>query len=242
MMQNACSNIDKDYTGSWPERFDDLKLNSRDPRLQQFYAAGTLAPNTPIVNAPLIAMDFETTGLEASNNDIVSVGIVPFSQSRIFCRESAHWVVKPKQALTEDSVVIHGITHSEIRQAPDLENILEQLLGAIAGRIVVVHYRFIERDFLARALLDRLGEAIEFPIIDTMEIEKRVLCKQRTFIDRLLKRPLESLRLGSCRQRYGLPHYQAHHALTDALATAELLQAQLIHHYSKDTTVSQLWC
>ena len=242
MMSNSCKNADKEYTGSWPERFDDLKLNSHDERLRNFYTAGTVAPDTPIVNTPLIAMDFETTGLDANGNDIVSVGIVPFGLNRIFCHESAHWVVKPKQALTEGSVVIHGITHSEVDEAPDLELILEELLSTIAGRIVVVHYRFIEREFLARALLDRLGEAIEFPVIDTMELEKRVLCKQQTFLDRLLRKPLGSLRLASCRQRYGLPHYQAHHALTDALATAELLQAQLSYHYSADTTVSQLWC
>ena len=38
-----------------------------------------------------------------------------------------------------------------------------------------------------------------------------------------------SLRLHSCRQRYGLPHYPAHDALTDAVATAELLLAWAAH-------------
>jgi DNA polymerase III subunit epsilon len=243
-MQTSCETIGSEYTGSWPGRYDDLKLKSRDPRLQQFYAGGTVTPETPIVNTPLIAMDFETTGLDADANEIVSVGIIPFSMHRIYCRESAHWLVKPKQAqaLTEGSVVIHSITHSDINEAPDLEAILEEMLSAITGRIVVVHYRHIEREFLARALLDRLGEVIEFPVIDTMELERRVLCKRRKLIDRLLKRPLESLRLGDCRERYRLPHYQAHHALTDALATAELLQAQLNYHYSAETPISDLWC
>jgi DNA polymerase-3 subunit epsilon len=38
-----------------------------------------------------------------------------------------------------------------------------------------------------------------------------------------------------------LPLYQAHHALTDALATAELLQAQIATHYPADVTVGELW-
>jgi DNA polymerase III subunit epsilon len=240
-VQTSCESIKTENSGSWPQRYDDLKLKSRDPRLQQFYAGGTLTPQTPIVNTPMIAMDFETTGLDADSHEIVSIGIVPFSMHRIYCRESAHWLVKPKQALTEGSVVIHSITHSDINEAPDLEAILEELLAAIAGRIVVVHYRHIEREFLGRALLERLGETIEFPVIDTMELERQVLCKRRTFIDRLLQRPLGSLRLGDCRERYGLPHYQAHHALTDALATAELLQAQLNYHYSSETPISNLW-
>jgi DNA polymerase III epsilon subunit-like protein len=33
-----------------------------------------------------------------------------------------------------------------------------------------------------------------------------------------------------------LPRYQAHHALSDALATAELLQAQVAPHYSAATS------
>ncbi len=226
----------------WPEHFDQLSARSRDMRLQRFYAAGTVTADTPITNTPLIAMDFETTGLDAEQNDIVSIGIVPFSIHRIFCRESAHWVVKPDQKLTEGSVVIHGITHTEVNVAPDIESILEALLAAITGRIVVVHYRHIEREFLAQALLQRLGENIEFPVIDTMALEQHILYRRQSILDRILNQPVGPLRLDDCRERYGLPHYQAHHALTDALATAELFQAQIAHHYGEETLLGELWC
>ncbi len=32
-----------------------------------------------------------------------------------------------------------------------------------------------------------------------------------------------------------------HHALTDALATAELLQAQIAYHFDPDTPISEVW-
>ena len=35
--------------------------------------------------------------------------------------------------------------------------------------------------------------------------------------------------MGACRRRYQLPDYHGHNALWDALATAELLLAQLAH-------------
>jgi len=38
-----------------------------------------------------------------------------------------------------------------------------------------------------------------------------------------------------------LPRYRLHHALTDALATAELLQAQVAHRFTPDTPLSALW-
>ena len=50
-----------------------------------------------------------------------------------------------------------------------------------------------------------------------------------------------SLRLDSSRKRYNLPTYTPHHALTDAIATAELLQAQLAHYYKPDTHIEKLW-
>lgn len=225
----------------WPDYFDQLAIQSQDQWLHRYYAGGVVSGDTAIINTPLVAMDFETTGMNAAVDDIVSIGLVPFSLRRIFCRESTHWLVKPRQALTEGSVVIHGITHSDINAAPDLEVILEALLTAITGRILVVHYRHIERHFLAQALLERLGEAIAFPVIDTMAIEHTVLRRRQGFVDRMLKRSPRGLRLGDCRERYGLPHYHAHHALTDALATAELLQAQIAYHFSEDTALGELW-
>jgi DNA polymerase III subunit epsilon len=226
---------------NWPEYFDQLAIECQDHRLHRYYAGGVVSGDTAIINTPLVAMDFETTGMNVETDEIVSMGLVPFSLHRIFCRESAHWLVKPRQALTEGSVVIHGITHSDINAAPDLEVVLEALLTAITGRIPVVHYRHIERAFLARALLDRLGEAVTFPVIDTMAIEHTLLRRRQRLVDRLLKHSPGGLRLGDCRERYGLPHYHAHHALTDALATAELLQAQIAYHFSENTPLSEFW-
>ena len=79
-------------------------------------------------------------------------------------------------------------------------------------------------------------------MIDTMSLEAR-LHRQSLWarFRRWLGRPPVSIRLHTSRARYGLPAYQGHHALVDALATAELLQAQVAHHYSADTPVGELW-
>ncbi|MDZ7811219.1 MAG: hypothetical protein U5L11_15760 [Arhodomonas sp.] len=59
---------------------------------------------------------------------------------------------------------------------------------------------------------------------------------------RWLGKPPVSIRLNDSRARYGLPPYHAHHALVDALATAELFQAQIAAYYSPETPVGELWC
>ncbi|MCD9497963.1 3'-5' exonuclease [Photobacterium carnosum] len=226
----------------WHLRFKILAQEAQDSRIKSYYQTGIIAEDTPLSEVPFVALDFETTGLNSETDDIVSIGLVPFDIHRIYCRESQHWVVKPKVKLEEDSVVIHGITHSDVQQAPDLRRILEAVLDALAGKVVVVHYKNIERQFMDRALKIRLGEGIQFPVVDTLAIEATI---QQQLVNGLWnrlkgKRP-DSVRLGKCRSRYGLPAYQPHHALTDSLATAELLQAQIAYHFSPETPIGYLW-
>ena len=145
--------------------------------------------------------------------------------------------------LAEASIAYHHITHSEIAEAPDLETILDDLLAQLAGRLVVVHFRNIERPFLDAAVKARRGEGVLFPMIDTMSLEAR-LHRQTLWarFRRWLGRPPVSIRLHASRERYGLPAYQGHHALVDALATAELLQAQIATHYRPETPLKDIWC
>lgn len=225
----------------WLHYYGQRAAQCQPGMLFDFYQHGVLHPDTPIAQAPMVAMDFETTGLSVSEAEIVSIGLVPFDLRRIYCAESKHWVVKPEQEMTEDSIVFHGITHSEVESAPPLESVLDQVLDAIAGKLVVVHYRYIERAFLNKAVMSILKEPVLFPMVDTMQLESIILQRQQHFWHKLLKKPLPSVRLGHCRSRYNLPHYDAHNALTDAVATAELLQAQIAHHFSADHAVKTYW-
>ncbi|MDX5377051.1 MAG: 3'-5' exonuclease [Halomonas sp.] len=226
----------------WPSYLQRRAAETRAPSLKTFFAADWPAPETPIGEAPLVALDLETTGLDVQRHAIVSIGLVPFSLQRIPMAERRYWVVRPSRPLSEASVTYHHITHSEVAEAPDLEAILPELLEALAGRVVVVHFRHIERPFLDEAIKERLGEGIRFPMIDTMSLEARLhRLSLWSRVRRWMRRPPVSIRLGDSRRRYGLPDYQGHHAMIDALATAELLQAQVARHYDPALPVSALW-
>ncbi|MFD1007737.1 MULTISPECIES: 3'-5' exonuclease [Oceanisphaera] len=232
----------QDHVPEWPELFGELARNARDYRLERFYRAGAINADTPLAQVPFVAMDFETTGLNQKKDAIVSIGLVPFNLQRIRCKEAKHWVLNPHKPMSEEAVVIHGITHSEVQAAPDLLLVLDDLLAALAGCIVVVHHKAIEREFLASALKARLNEGIVFPVVDTMELEaRRHRDKPLGLWARLRGQKPASIRLADSRDRYHLPFYQPHHALTDALATAELLQAQIAHHYQPDTPIGEIW-
>jgi len=231
------------YPSDWQQRFATLAETAQDPRLKAFYAEGTLSGDSALHTVPMAALDVETTGLDPLRDGIVSIGIVPMSIRYIHSSRSCYWVVHPHVELTPESVTIHAITHAQVETAPDLDVILEEVLQALAGRIIIVHCRDIERRFLNASLRSRIGEGLQFPVIDTMELEARLYRKPVSLLTRLFgqrTRPT-SIRLAASRARYGLPRYRSHHALTDALACAELLQAQVAHRFSPDTPLRELW-
>lgn len=229
-------------TVDWRTIVTALTATTSNPSIKSFYDSCITDPHTPLGRLRYAALDFETTGLEPENNSIVSIGLVPFDLQRIYCRNAQYWLVKPLEALADSSVLVHRITHGELDSAGDLGTIIEQLLSSLSGSMVIVHYHHIERRFLEEGARRCFDEAIKFPLIDTMLIEQ-ALENRRGWPWRLMfkKKEPPRLRLPDSRRRYGLPAYRQHHALTDAIATAELFQAQVAHHFSHQTPVSDLW-
>ncbi|MAA95851.1 MAG: DNA polymerase III subunit epsilon, partial [Rheinheimera sp.] len=184
----------------WQRYYQQQAASVTHPLLQQFYSAGMVAATTPIDEVPLVAIDFETTGLSADNNGIVSIGLVPFNLHCIFSSKAQQWLLKPRFQLSDNSVTVHRITHSEVKKAPDLNAVLPELLPLLAGKVAVVHYRQIERNFLSASVKVRLGENILFPVIDTLELEARLYrTKPLSWWDKVRKRQQVSIRLDASR-------------------------------------------
>jgi DNA polymerase III subunit epsilon len=227
---------------TWHDYFARQTETCDDPAVRRFYAAGLPPEDTPVGDVRLMALDFETTGMDANRDAIVSIGAVPFDLRVIRPAAGRYWVVKPPRPLSEESITYHRITHSQVAQAPHLDTVLDEILDMLAGHVVVVHYLNIERPFLDTAVTALRGEHCLFPMIDTMAIEARreragVLQRVKAFFG--IRPP--SIRLADSRNRYGLPAYTSHHAKVDAMATAELFQAQVARHYSPETPVSEFW-
>lgn len=229
-------------TIDWAVVIRGKRRNAVDGRLKRFYKACIDDRRLRLSELSFVALDLETTGLDPQRDEILSLGLVPFNLERIYCSEAGYWVVRPASGLDEESVVIHGITHSAIDQAPAFEKILEPLLEGLAGRVPVVHYRQLERSFLEQAVEAVAGESLLFPMLDTMALEAFIQRRRTSGLrNRWRGRKPHSVRLAETRARYGLPLYQQHHALTDAIATAELFQAQIAYHFSPRTRIGELW-
>ncbi|MFT7410769.1 MAG: DNA polymerase-3 subunit epsilon [Oleispira sp.] len=225
----------------WDQFYSNQVQNTLPDGLDTFYHQPLLDAGQSMDATDFVALDIETTGLNAQQDDIVSIGLVPFDHQRIYLAKAKHWVVS-SQHLTSESVVVHRITHTEVAEAPSLDSVLPELMASLQGKQVVVHYRYMEREFFRTAIAEKWHQDFLFPVIDTLELEARYVRRNRSFIDRFFNKPLPSLRLLYARERYHLPAYENHNALVDALATAELLQAQISKHKLGQIPVRKIWC
>jgi len=189
--------------------------------IRDFLAVPLPADNTTVEQLSILSVDFETTGLHADRDKLLSVGFVAINHQQIQLKTSYHQIINAKQDLHADNVIIHHITDQQKAQGATLKHVIESLLSALAGKIMLVHFAQIEKLFLQRACLELYGFSPSFPMIDTLMIAKRQLDRRDIAYDP------SKLRLSALRSKYGLPEHYAHNALNDAIATAELLLAQI---------------
>lgn len=191
--------------------------------LKDFLSVPLPAPDTPFSDIDILSVDFETTGLNAINDKLLSVGFIELKHQQIKLNTSYHQIIKTEHALKAENVIIHQITDQQKERGIQLKNVVAKLLEALAGKIMLVHFARIEKQFLQQACLELYGMVVPFPMIDTLVLAKRQLDKKDIAYD-----PSE-LRLSALRNKYQLPEHFAHNALNDAIATAELLMAHIAH-------------
>lgn len=212
----------------WLERF--FSLENRRRRLLQQTAAGPLHefldirfadPAEDVNDTRFVSLDLETSGLDPQTDHILSIGFVELHHDCVDLSTAEHWVIRTDLELSEDNVVIHQLTDDVISQGISLSTAMAQLLPRLAGKVLLAHHAKIEMGFLGAACQRLFGQPLLLPVVDTLAIARQQMRRRHEIIAE------GSLRLAALRQRYHLPRYKAHHALNDAIATAELFLAQV---------------
>ncbi|WP_202863067.1 exonuclease domain-containing protein [Ornithinimicrobium murale] len=184
----------------------------------------------------LLAVDLETTGLDPSRHQILSIGMIPVRGLAIELGGARQFLVRPAgTAGVGPSATVHGITDDVAAGAAPLEQVLPEVLAALEGRVLLAHHASIEVGFLTRACRDRGLSVPDLTVVDTVRLQRRVL--RRGHVHSQVAE--DDLALGAARRHLGLPRYHPHDALTDALACAELYLAQ-VAALGEDLTLRQL--
>lgn len=190
-------------------------------------AAKELALDQTLDQQNYLVLDIETSGFNPATDAILSVGFVPIDKGRINLAQAQHYYVSDAPVVSPDSAVINHITPQMLTQGQPLTVIMTHLFQALQDRVPIAHGCWMEQQFLEHASRE-LWQLSKLPLqwLDTLKIEK-------ARIGNGCVSPHKDVRLASIRQRYQLPEYQAHNALYDAIATAELYLVLIRAIYGK---------
>jgi DNA polymerase-3 subunit epsilon len=160
-------------------------------------------------------IDVETTGFSPANGDrIVEIAVARIDR---FGRIEDEYATVLDPGRDVGPVFVHGISNSEVRDAPRFEEIAGELLDRMDGAIVVAHNALFEERFLA-AEFARAG--IDVPL-------SPALCS--LWLARQTMRT-PNHKLTTLARTAGLSTVDAHSALADVRTVAALLPRMLAAH------------
>jgi len=200
-----------------------LRQHGKNNALQHYLHVPIPSLQADIAGLEFLVLDLETTGLDASRDNIISIGYTIVRNNKVVLNNNTYSVISQSDQLQHDNVSIHKITDSMAQQGNDLKPVLDKLLTDLAGKVLVAHHASIEKTFLNAACRHYYGCDLPVRVVDTMAIEKKRLLRRHVSIK------TNQLRLFNIRKSAGLPRYKAHNALEDAIAAAELLLLQIAH-------------
>lgn len=203
--------------------------DAEDLVLRNYALAAWPSQNLPVAEAPLLALDFELDGLKKGAH-LLQAGWVPFSTSSVPLERSHVADIRSGAQLDRKAVTIHGIGEERAGAGETLRDVITSLISSLSGRIIVAHGADIEIAALQGACRKLFGATLPIRAICTLKLEQH-------FAPSLVG--TGAYRLGAARTRYGLPEYGAHDALSDAIASAELLLAQ-VSSMPADTRLGRL--
>ncbi|MGH2660664.1 MAG: 3'-5' exonuclease, partial [Actinomycetota bacterium] len=164
----------------------------------------------PWTDVDFASLDFETTGLEAKRDAVVSFGVVPVRRGRVIVGESVYREVAPSAPLTASSIVVHGLRPTDLEGVPGIDASRDALRVALEGRFVLAWAADVEAAFLATVFAGRPARWRR-RIVDVLRLA--VLADR---FDGSARRPGDYT-LTAAAGRYGVPVERPHHALDDAL-------------------------
>ncbi|OUC97763.1 3'-5' exonuclease [Streptosporangium minutum] len=155
-----------------------------------------------------VVVDVETTGFSPAKGDrICEIALVSLDTDGTTVDEW-HSLVDPRRGT--GAVHVHGITGAMVEGAPVIEEVLDEVWQRIAGRVLVAHNISFDLRFLS--------------VLPGSHWLTETLCTQRLAPGLV---PDGKWALGACCERAGIPFSNAHAALADARATAELFRFYL---------------
>ncbi len=192
---------EKEYKTIIPQKMEDLQqvnlFSMFDQKPNEYWQDGK----------SVVVFDFETTGLNADNCEIIEIGAVKVTNG--VCTETFSTLVNPHQKLGREISELTGITDDMLVFAPDLEDVLPDFHKFVHNSVLSAYNIGFDIQFLLKA-----GEKYRYKFdnerIDTLELARQKIPS------------LPNYKLSSVVKALDIVLNDAHRAINDAIATAKV--------------------
>lgn len=173
------------------------------------------------LDRPLVFFDTETTGLNILHDRIIQLGYIKYIPG-VKEAEKVTLFFNPEMPIPVSSTAVHGITDAQVENAPLFKDEAKKLLEIFSNcyfsgfNISSYDLPLLRQEFL------RAGEAFSFQSSDIID-------------SKTIFHAFEQRNLSAAYQFYcGKELTEAHDAMVDSLASAEVLMAQIDRYGAKE--------
>lgn len=161
-----------------------------------------------LMNNDIVVFDIETTGLEVSRCEIIEIGAVKLHKGKKI--ETFETFVKPTTSIPDEIVNLTHITDDMVKDAPSIKNVIADFYKFCYGTTIIAYNIDFDYKFI-NTFGRNNGWNFDMKQIDALYLA-------RAFIP-----GLKNFKLGTVCKKLGVSLENAHRAVHDAMATADVV-------------------
>ncbi len=165
--------------------------------------------------------DLETTGFFPDIGDeILSIGAIKIKEGHVQYDKTFYKTVKPIHTVSKATKKLTGLTTEDLAKGAPLPDAIQEFLLFSEGSILVAHPASFDMSFLRKVLQKWSLPPFQTVYVDSFLVANSLYPDEKNFLDQLVK-------------RFNIPNRLRHHALYDAIMTAEIF-IQLLKEIEHD--------
>ena len=169
---------------------------------------------TPLHQVTFVVVDVETTGGSPASSSLTEVAAARYRGGELL--GTYQTFVNPDERIPPFITALTGISDAMVADAPRIGEMLPSFLEFVGAAVLVGHNIRFDLSFLDHALVSTGRERMSNVTVDTLPLARR-----------LVRDMVDNCKLGTLAASLRLEHQPSHRALTDVLATGDLLHALL---------------